>query len=616
MRFNLRKPVLIGTDILIVGVSIFLSYFIHYGGTIPPDYASQWLIYSITSIVVCTAIMLGFNLYNRIWRYASVGELTSIVKAVFFGCLVSFAITSFISGKVVHLSVLFLIFETILLLLGGTRFAWRIVRDSYENKRTDQRRALIIGAGDCGTLIAKELKFNRNSQMNPIVFIDDDEKKHKHQVLGIPVYGGRNRIVDAIEQFRIDDIVIALPSISKKEISSIIELCKSTKVKLKIIPKIGDLINGKITIQEIRDVDVEDLLGRESVKIDLGGVASYIESKTVLITGAGGSIGSELCRQIAAFRPKKLLLLGHGENSIYSIEMELSTLHPSLAIEPIIADIQDRSRIEDIFREFSPQVVFHAAAHKHVPLMERNPAEAIKNNVIGTRNVAECADRFGTERFVLISTDKAVNPTSVMGVTKRIAEMYIQSLNRFSVTKFAAVRFGNVLGSRGSVIPRFKEQISRGGPVTVTHPDMIRYFMTIPEAVQLVIQAGALAQGGEVFILDMGEPVKILDLAKDLIRFSGFEPNVDIDIQYSGMRPGEKLFEELLTNEEGLSSTKHNRIFIGKPGSINRTVMENEIGKLEQLLGENKSFIKEMLKGIVPTYQKGEEPERKQLVNS
>lgn len=617
MKIDLRAFVLIGTDIVIVWISVLTAWLLYYDGMIPPDRYADWLTCTGIFIVVSTIVMFRFNLYKRIWRYSSVGELISIIKSVSLSSILSYGLASIIMGEMLSVSLTLHIFETTMLLMGGVRFAWRITRDTYNKRKTDQRKALIIGAGDCGTFIAKELKFNRNSQMYPVVFIDDDPKKQKHQVLGIPVYGGRDHIGEAVERFQVEDIVIAIPSLSQKRISQIIDVCKMTRAKLKIIPSLDDLIHGKITIKEIRDVEVEDLLGREQVKVDLEGIANYVENKTVLVTGAGGSIGSELCRQIAEFHPKKLLLLGHGENSIYSIEMELRSTYPNLELEPVIADVQDRNRIDDVFREYTPQVVFHAAAHKHVPLMERNPAEAIKNNVLGTRNVADCSDKYGTDRFVLISTDKAVNPTSVMGATKRIAEMYVQSLNQLSHTKYAAVRFGNVLGSRGSVIPRFKQQIESGGPVTVTHPDMIRYFMTIPEAVQLVIQAGSLAEGGEVFILDMGEPVKILNLAKDLIRLSGFEPDVDIPIHYTGIRPGEKLFEELLTDEEGLTSTKHNRIYIGKPVYVNRSELQTEISKLEQLLGANKEFIRDLIGHIVPMYRTVEEQwESKELVKS
>jgi FlaA1/EpsC-like NDP-sugar epimerase len=620
MSYSKRVPILIAVDFAIVWASLFVVYVLSDAATAHFGDMRQFMLYSILAAITTVSCLYAFKLYNRIWQYASVGELLSILKAVFVSGTMSYLAAYVALERAVSISLHLLGFETILLLIGGSRFVWRVVRSSVFRKtrvrqrQTRKRRnALIVGAGDCGTMIAKELMYNPTSQMWPVAFIDDDVFKHKLQVLGLPVYGGRDRIPEAVELFQADDIVIAMPSVSKKEISKLIDICKLTKARLKIVPKIGDLIDGNVTIRQMRDVDVEDLLGRDPIRIDLDGVADYVENKTVLVTGAGGSIGSELCRQIASFRPKQLLLLGHGENSIYAIEDELKRAFPGLRLEPLIADIQDRSRIDAVFREFRPHVVFHAAAHKHVPLMERNPQEAVKNNVFGTKNVADAADRYGTERFVLISTDKAVNPTSVMGATKRIAEMYIQSLNPTSSTVFAAVRFGNVLGSRGSVIPRFKEQIARGGPVTVTHPDMIRYFMTIPEAVQLVIQAGALAKGGEVFVLDMGEPVKILDLAKDLIRLSGFEPFVDIDIQYTGIRPGEKLYEELLTSEEGLTATKHDRIFVGRSMMINRNELVRDIERLENILNTSNENIVRCLQNVVPTYRNGDSANRKKL---
>lgn len=606
MIVNKRMYILVGFDITIALGSVLFSY-LCIGNRI--TFVELMLNMTVLAIV-CPAVMVYFKLYNRVWRYASVGELLSILKATSLIGLISYLIISVVLQTNTPFGMHLLTFETELLLMCGIRFTWRIFRDSILVKNVNKRKTLIIGAGNCGTLIAKELLFNRYSQMIPVAFIDDDSRKQHLQVLGLPVYGGRNQILEVVEKNAIDDIVIAIPSASKKEISSIIDICKKTKAKLKIIPFIGDLINGKIATKEIRDVEVEDLLGREPIKTDLEQIAQYIENKTVLVTGAGGSIGSELCRQISRFRPRKLLLLGHGENSIYNIESELKLKFPDVQMEPIIADVQDHGRIEHVFSSFAPQIVFHAAAHKHVPLMEKNPAEAIKNNILGTRNVAGCADKYQSERFVLVSTDKAVNPTSVMGTTKRIAEMYIQSLNCNSCTKFAAVRFGNVLGSRGSVIPKFKEQIAKGGPVTVTHPDMIRYFMTIPEAVQLVIQAGAFAEGGEVFVLDMGEPVKILDLAKDLIRLSGFEPNVDIEITYSGIRPGEKLFEELLTQEEGLGSTKHNRIFIGKPTTITQTELDAHVEVMEMAYFEDAAIIRRMLQTIVPSYRESIKKEK------
>lgn len=602
MSYQKRKIAWLGIDLLIVCFSIYSSYYFRFNGLIPLKYIQQFQIYLIVSAIVGPLSMVFFKLYNRIWQYASVGEMLSIFKAVVLSSIFFYFLTLLFSGRMIPLSVFIRTFETQLLLIGGSRFLWRIVRDGYYKKKTDQRKALIIGAGDCGILIVKELKQNASLQIYPLAFIDDDPLKQQLQLLGIPVSGNRNAIPQIVEKYNIDDIIIAMPSVSRKEISEIIEICKQTKAKLKIMPRLNDLIQGKVSIQKIRDVEVEDLLGRDPVDVDLMGIADYVEQKTVLITGAGGSIGSELCRQIALYHPSKLLLLGHGENSIYMIEKEMSRIAPGLQIESIIADVQDRSRMEEVFHIHKPQVVFHAAAHKHVPLMEQNPSEAIKNNVFGTKNVAECADQYGTERFVLISTDKAVNPTSIMGATKRIAEMIIQCLGKQSKTKFVAVRFGNVLGSRGSVIPHFKEQIARGGPVTVTHPDMIRYFMTIPEAVQLVIQAGSFVQGGEVFILDMGKPVRILDLAKDLIHLSGFEPYVDIEIEFSGIRPGEKLFEELLMNAEDMSSTKHNRIFIEKSANLIRSELDFEIKKLEKVLSEKPESIKEVVRHIVPGY--------------
>jgi FlaA1/EpsC-like NDP-sugar epimerase len=590
-------------DLIMIWVSVYSSYFMKFDGSIPPFYLTQCLILAIVASIVCIGAMYYFKLYNRIWQYASVGELVSILKAVLIGSTAAFLLVFLISGSKVPTSSIAFVLETLLLLMGGSRFVWRLLRDKYLHRKNDQNKALIIGAGDCGTLIAKELKYNTSSTIYPVAFIDDNDRKHKLQILGIPVIGNVDLIPSTVEKYDINEIIIAMPSAPRENIAKIIEICKTTKSRLKIIPKIDDLIHGKVTIKEIRDVEVEDLLGRDPINVDLQRIADYVEDKTVLITGAGGSIGSELCRQISQYKPAKLLLLGHGENSIYQIDKQLRRGYPDVLIETIIADVQDQERINQIFQKNRPQVVFHAAAHKHVPLMESNPAEAIKNNVFGTKNVADAADRFNTERFVLISTDKAVNPTSVMGTTKRIAEMYIQCLGKQSSTKFVAVRFGNVLGSRGSVIPHFKEQIERGGPVTVTHPDMVRYFMTIPEAVQLVIQAGAYATGGEIFILDMGKPVKILALAEDLIRLSGFEPYEDVNIEFTGIRPGEKLYEELLTNEEGIISTQHGRIFIGKPVELNRIELDFEIKKLKRVIDKDQSQIKEVLKLIVPTYQ-------------
>ncbi|TBL70848.1 nucleoside-diphosphate sugar epimerase/dehydratase [Paenibacillus thalictri] len=604
MKLSQKLSIFLIADTAIIWASIMLCYYLRFDGTIPKEYVKQMMVNGCMATVVCLVSMYLFRLYHRIWRYASVGELLSILKGVALGHIISYALTYLWTGKVIPLSITVLSFESMLLLMGGVRFARRVVNRGGQPKTTvAKKKALIIGAGSCGVMVAGKLQANPDARMYPVAFVDDDPRKLHQDICGIPVMGDRSRIADIVKIQQIEEIIIAMPSAPKKAISGFIDICKLTKANLKIIPRIDDLIHGRLSTNEIRNVEVEDLLGREPVKVDLAGIADYVQNKVVLITGAGGSIGSELCRQIAPYNPRKLVVLGHGENSIYAIEQELRRLFPELQIEPVIADVQDMGRMKIIFERLSPQVVFHAAAHKHVPLMEKNPSEAIKNNVFGTKNVALCADLYRAEKFVLVSTDKAVNPTSVMGATKRIAEMFIQSMNANSSTKFVAVRFGNVLGSRGSVIPQFKQQIATGGPVTVTHPEMIRYFMTIPEAVQLVIQAGAFAGGGEVFILDMGKPVKIIDLAEDLIRLSGFEPNVDIDIVMTGIRPGEKLYEELLTSEEGLGSTRHDRIFIGKPANISKAALEKEIGMLEKVIGEEQGAIREMIKHIVPTYQ-------------
>lgn len=544
--------------------------------------------------------MIYFGLYRRMWQYASIGEIVSIFKAILIGAIISYGVALLLLPARVPFGVEVRTMETILVLVGGVRFLWRVFHNDRINYKDTETHAIIVGAGNCGMLIAKEMMGPSFAHTKIVGFIDDDNNKYHMSILGLPVLGNRYDLPRLVKEKHIHEIIIAMPSVSRTEISEIINLGKTTGAKLKIIPALNDLISGKISVKKLRDVSVEDLLGREPIVADLNGILGYVHNKIVMITGAGGSIGSELCRQVAPFNPDKLLLLGHGENSIYTIEMELRKKFPELEIVTVIADVQDRNRMMDVFRTFRPHVVFHAAAHKHVPLMERNPSEAIKNNVFGTRNVADGADRFGAERFVMISSDKAVNPTSVMGATKRIAEMYVQSLNTTSQTKFSAVRFGNVLGSRGSVIPAFKQQIAAGGPVTVTHPEMVRYFMTIPEAVQLVIQSGSFAKGGEVFVLDMGEPVRILTLAEDLITLSGFEPYKDIDITFSGIREGEKLYEELLTDEENLGSTQHDRIFIGRPNVISQNQLELEFKRLERVLAEEPSAIREVINQIVP----------------
>jgi FlaA1/EpsC-like NDP-sugar epimerase len=451
------------------------------------------------------------------------------------------------------------------------------------NKHKDIKKTLIIGAGSGGTMVARQLLNNHEFDLKPVAFIDDDPKKYKLDILGIPVVGGSDRIAQTVEKYQIENIVIAIPSLKQKELHRIFEECSKTIAKTQIIPKLEDLMTGKISVNQFREVQVEDLLGRDPVELDIGSISEYVSGKTVLVTGAGGSIGSEICRQICKFNPSKIVLVGHGENSIYLIDMELRNLYQKeIEIVPVIGDIQDRNRMFEIIEEHRPFVVYHAAAHKHVPLMEYNPREAVKNNVFGTKNVAEACDTFGVNTFVLISSDKAVNPPNVMGATKRFAEMIIQSLAEHSHTKFVAVRFGNVLGSRGSVIPLFKKQIQAGGPVTVTHQDMTRYFMTIPEASRLVIQAGSLARGGEVFVLDMGEPVKIVDLAKNVIKLSGYTIE-EIGIHFTGLRPGEKMYEELLNENEVHPESIFPKIHIGKANVLQAEVLNKLISGLLEM---------------------------------
>ncbi|MGD9677275.1 MAG: polysaccharide biosynthesis protein [Vulcanibacillus sp.] len=606
-----RYIFLLTIDAIIIGIVILLTYFLHFEFQIDEKYYEYIPFILLMQYITIFFFFTRYRLYKKVWQYASIGELIAVINAVVLSEAIFFIFHKTISYFYPVFSIpnsLYIIFCLLIILaIGGSRLIWRVFRDNYLRIQSNQKRALIVGAGNAGALIVKELVHSKYSDIYPIAFIDDDITKKNLEILGLKVVGTRDDINKVVGKLNIDEIIIAIPSAPKSEISKIVNICKDTRINTKILPSVSDIINGKISINMIRNVNLEDLLGRETVKVNLNEIMGYVNKKIVLVTGAGGSIGSELSRQIANYSPSTLLLLGHGENSIYDIELELKKDYPILKIISIIADVQDKQRIESIFELYKPNVVFHAAAHKHVPLMENNPIEAIKNNVFGTKNVAECANKYKANQFVLVSTDKAVNPTSIMGTTKKIAEMFVQFLSQTSETKFVVVRFGNVLGSRGSAVPIFKKQIELGGPITITHPDMVRFFMTIPEAVQLVIQAGALAKGGEVFVLDMGKPIKIEDLANDLIRLSGLEPVIDIEVVYTGIRPGEKLYEEILTNEEGIVATKHNRIFVSNSQNVNKRELFNNIRKLEYLIN-NKinsscSEIKNLLFQIVPSYK-------------
>jgi len=594
-------------DALLINLALFGSFYLRFEGGLPTRYVRTYLDAAFVSTVVLLLAFFVFGLYRCLWRYASVGELLSIVYAAAVGAAVTITVVYFISPIRLPHSVSALFLLLVIFFIGGLRFSQRVRQENsiFSIRNKDQRKILIIGAGDAGVLALRELKKRDFHDGMPIGFIDDSRSKISLHVQGFPVLGSREDIPEVVAQYDVDEIIIAIPSASGDSIREIVEICKETKAaSLKILPGVQDILSGKITVSAIREVQVQDLLGRDPVSVDLKEVAEYLKDQTILVTGAGGSIGSELCRQIVQFSPSKLILAGHGENSIFDIEQELK----DYPVVTEIFDIKDRNKVQLVFEKHQPSVVFHAAAHKHVPLMEGNPEEALKNNIQGTHNLATAADQAGVKAFVLISTDKAVNPTSIMGASKRIAEMVIQDFDRRSQTKFVAVRFGNVLGSRGSVIPTFKKQISEGGPVTVTDPNMTRYFMTIPEASQLVIQAGAMASGGEIFILNMGKPVKIVDLAKDLIRLSGLEPEKDIKIIFTGMRPGEKLFEELLTSEEGTTATKHKRIFVARPNDIQSEVLDQLVNTIRERGSYlNKEEIEVAIRQLIPAFRQKRE---------
>lgn len=594
-------------DIVFINASIFAGYFARFSWFIPSEYLRIYKLsfLPITAIMITSFIV--FKLYKSIWRYASINELISVILAVTTGTL-----SSYIYGEIVGYrlprSVYFIMWALTILASGGIRFLRRLLA-SIEMVPSDvikkSSRVIIYGAGDAGALVVKEMKKHPEIGYIPVAFIDDDKNKWGKAIHGVNIVGGRDVIEEVVANKDIDDIIIALPSISNEERKKVLKVCSETGCRLKTLPGVYELIGGKVSVNQIRDVEIEDLLGREQVELNISEIAGYLKDKIVLVTGGGGSIGSELCRQIAKFNPKKLLILDIYENGAYELQTELKIKYGNnINMDVIIASVREKDRIEEVFKKYKVDVVFHAAAHKHVPLMEANPKEAIKNNIIGTYNIAEISSKYNVKKFVLISTDKAVNPTNIMGATKRFCEMIIQAMDKVSKTEFVAVRFGNVLGSNGSVIPLFKKQIKEGGPVTVTHPEINRYFMTIPEASQLVIQAGAMAKGGEIFILDMGEPVKIVDLARDLIRLSGLEPDKDIKIEFTGLRPGEKLYEELLMDEEGLTKTEHKKIFIGKPGNYDIEDIKTKIKNLQENLDAEDECIFTMMEEYVPTYNR------------
>ena len=560
-------------------------------------------VYSAAAIVLFALC----RLYRSLWQYASIDELRYIMLAAAAATAAQVTV-SCLMGVYLPRSMPILNLLFLFLALTLIRYSYRIARRLFRRHDDTLRRTMLIGAGAAGAMVLRELKRSPHSQNEIVCIIDDDPGKDHTLLAGVPVVGGRDCIVQAAEQYRVTDIIFAIPTASRSDTRQIIAICQHTGCKLQMLPGIYQLASGQIRVKQIRDVQVEDLLGRDKVQTDLTQIGAYIRGKTVLVTGGGGSIGSELCRQIACQQPQRLIIFDIYENNAYAIQQELRYTHPELELVTLIGSVRDSARVEDVFAAYRPQIVCHAAAHKHVPLMEDSPNEAVKNNIFGTLNTARAADRYGAEAFVLISTDKAVNPTNVMGASKRVCEMIVQVMGQRSRTRFAAVRFGNVLGSNGSVIPLFKAQIERGGPVTVTHRDIIRYFMTIPEAVSLVLQTCCYAKDGEVFVLDMGEPVRIDDLARNMIRLSGFEPDVDIPIVYTGLRPGEKLFEELLMNDEGLEKTANELIYIGHFNDFDRDVLMEQLDALAQASSHNSGEIRALLQRIVPTYHLVEQP--------
>ncbi len=601
-----RIILLVVMDVLVVNAAAFLAMFIRYEFDYEVLRVSGFLLELLDwvwlNILVTLATFLLFRLYSSLWGFAGADELLHIFGATMLVGAVQMAL---ILLGVMELPRSFPVLFSMLLFISTTvlRFSYRFARRLNMRLRQENgQRTMLIGAGQAGALVLREFKNSRYSQNRVVCIIDDDPTKIGRQMMGVPIVGGRDVIEAAVDQYNVAEIILAIPSVSTKAKKEIWEICSRTGCKFKQMPGIYQLANGEVSIQAIRDIDIEDLLERDVVKVDMGGLSDLIRGKTVMVTGGGGSIGSELCRQLAAYDPAELVIFDIYENNAYAIEQELRANYPELTVHVLIGSVRDEKRINAVMQTFRPAMVYHAAAHKHVPLMERSPLEAVKNNVFGTLNTARAAMAAGVEHFVLISTDKAVNPTNVMGASKRICEMIIQSMAGQSETCFAAVRFGNVLGSNGSVIPLFREQIRKGGPVTVTHPDITRFFMTIPEAVTLVLQAGAFAKGGEIFVLDMGKPVKIDDLARNMIRLSGFEPDVDIAVIYTGLRPGEKLYEELLMDEEGLDRTANDLIYVGHKLDFDQNCLLAELEELSRLEEGQEYQLRRQLRALVPTY--------------
>ena len=605
-----RVLCLVTADAVIVNLAAVVTLLIRFSidGMTVWNSAFEWYLklylgYAVINTVVTIVMFALFNLYNSLWEFAGYNELVRIGCASVASALVNFVLMMVIEDSRMPLS--FPIVYSMLLAAGtGTlRLIYRALRRKRADRSTaEKKRTMLIGGGQAGAMVLREFRYSAHSENKVVCVIDDDRSKWGSFIQGVKIVGGKESIVSAAEKYNVEEIILAIPSASRRQKLDILEICHATGCKLRTLPGLYQLANGEVSIQKIREVDIEDLLGRDIVKIDLNDVAGYIKDKVVLVTGGGGSIGSELCRQAATQKPKTLIIFDIYENNAYELQMELRRQHPELNLVVLIGSVRDKGRVDYVFDKYRPDIVCHAAAHKHVPLMEDSPLEAIKNNVFGTYNVAEAADRYGARRMILVSTDKAVNPTNVMGASKRICEMVVQMWNGRSKTEYVAVRFGNVLGSAGSVIPLFRRQIKEGGPVTVTDKNVIRYFMTIPEAVQLIFQAGAYAKGGEIFVLDMGEPVRIDDLARNMIRLSGLEPDLDIPIVYTGLRPGEKLYEELLLSGEGMQKTANDLIYIGGEAPFDEALLSEKLTELSELHEGEEMLLRTKISELVPTY--------------
>lgn len=599
-----RKPIMVMIDLFIVNLSIYVAFLIRFDWDLPPVLVSSCLLFMLLASIIRIGLFVFFGFYFWSFRHASMMEALNLAKAVTIGSLFLIAIAFFTQRAEMGRSVLFIDYLICFFLIVASRFMPRILVKFKKTKSTAYKRALIVGAGSAGETVVRELLNSEVKTYKPIGFVDDNKTKTGSSIHGIKVLGITDDISDIIGHYNVDEVIIAIPSASGKLIREIISKCEAPGVKIKIVPGLHKILAEEVIIKQIRDVQPEDLLGRETVQIDTEGVSAFIRDKAVLVTGAAGTIGSEICRQIVKFGPRVLILLDHNENDTCFLEMELKEKYSYLKFKGIIGDIKDIGLLKNLFSKYRPNIVFHSAAFKHVPLMEENPIAAVKNNIIGTRNFMYAAEHYGVDSFVMISFDKAVNPTNIMGASKRIAEMMIQAKAKRARTKFMAVRFGNVIGSNGSVVPIFKKQIEKGGPVTVTHPDVRRFFMTASEAAQLVVQAGAIGLGGEIFILDMGEQIKIHDLAKNLIALSGLKIGDDIDIKFTGLRRGEKMYEEMLHDAESDKATKHDKIYVAQPGVFDSARLQKDIKKLERLavLMEEDKII-DKIKKMVLTYK-------------